>query len=68
MVGGDYYQLLKAKSAVHKLINALMGIGYDQASAVEIVECLVEDAGKDGINTQYLWPALDDVAPIKRDV
>ncbi len=69
MSGGPDHNLhQKAASRVRQLIQAVRGLGYDEKSAIEIVECLVEDAGRDGIDTKHLWSALDAVAPIPKEV
>lgn len=66
MASGDHYELTKAKSKIHALVRALMGIGYDEASAIEISGSLIEEAAKDGINTRYLLSVLDKISPIKK--
>ena len=68
MSGGEHYERQKARSNVKALILAVMGIGYDEKSAVEITECLIEDAERDGIDTGRLWAALEKVAPLPKDV
>lgn len=67
MAIGDHYERMRVRAKINALIRALVGIGYDKPSAIEIVECLLEDAEKDGINTKFLWAALDYVAPISRE-
>jgi hypothetical protein len=64
--GSDSYNRMKAKTAIRRLVLAVMALGYAEPKAIEIVECLVEEAGRDGLNTKYLWNALDVVAPIPK--
>lgn len=62
--GSDYYNRMKADTAVRHLIRALMGLGYTEPKAVEAAESALERAGHDGLKTELLWHALDRVAPL----
>ena len=57
-----------AKLVVRGLVRAIVRIGYDENSAGEIVECLLEDAEKDGLDVRRFWKALEIVAPIDKAV
>jgi len=57
---------MKAKTAVRDLIRALMKLGYSEPKATEVAECILEEAGRDGLETSYLWSAMDHVAPIPK--
>jgi Holliday junction resolvasome RuvABC DNA-binding subunit len=64
--GSEYYNRVKAETAVRHLIRALMGLGYAEPQAVEAAESILERAGHDGLKTELLWHALDRVAPIPK--
>lgn len=64
--GSEYYSQVKARTAIRDLLRALRGIGYAEPQAVEVVECLLEEAGRDGLNTANLWRALERIAPIPK--
>ena len=55
-----------ARTAVRDLISVLMAIGYDEGNAVEVAESILEEAGRDGLNVNRLWDALEVVAPIPK--
>lgn len=63
-VGSEYYNRVKAETAVRRLIRSLMGLGYPEPKAVEVAEGILERAGQHGLKTEILWDALDVVAPI----
>jgi Holliday junction resolvasome RuvABC DNA-binding subunit len=64
-VGSEYYNRMKAQTAVRSLIRSLRGLGYEEAKAVEVVEDILEKARLHGLKTDCLWDALDRVAPIQ---
>lgn len=67
-VGSESYKAQKARTAVRGLILALMGIGYTEPQAVEVTETVIEEAGRDGLEVDALWRAIDHVAPIQKDL
>lgn len=65
-IGSEYYNRVKAETAVRALIRSLRGLGYDEPRAIEAAEIILEKAGSDGLKTEILWHALDRVAPIPK--
>lgn len=63
---GEAMKRRMARTAVRDLIRAVMAIGYDEENAVEVVETIVEEAGRDGLNVSRLWAALDAIAPLPK--
>jgi hypothetical protein len=59
---------MRALEVMKKLIQAVMGLGYDKATAVEVSETLIEEAEKDGIDTKRFWAALERLAPLPKNV
>lgn len=41
-VGSEYYNRVKAETAVRRLIRSLMGLGYPEPKAVEVAEGILE--------------------------
>lgn len=67
MASESSFRRRKARSIIHALVRALKGVGYDEASAFEIAGCLIEEAAKDGIDTQYLMAVMDQISPIRKN-
>lgn len=66
MSQSNYDMVRKARSAVKRLVSALMGIGYSEPEAIEVAEIVIEIAEKDGLPVQIYWEAIDVVCPIKK--
>lgn len=62
----DYDKVRLARSAMKRLVSALMGLGYSEAMAIEGAEVILEMAEKDGLPVQLFWEALDVVCPIPK--
>jgi hypothetical protein len=63
-----YDKARKARSAVKQMILAFMEVGWTPDKAGEIVELILEEAEKDGIDVRRFWAALDVIAPIPKDL
>jgi hypothetical protein len=66
MTRDEHYLRVKAKRAVRSLVRAIITLGYDEATAAEIAGCTIEEAQKDGINTENLVWAVDRLYPIRK--
>ena len=62
----DYDKVRKARSAVKRLVGALMGLGYSEPKAIEAAEIAIEMAEKDGLPVRIYWEALDVMCPIEK--